>query len=434
MERLRVFVSIGLLSLALVISPAVQVAPAVAASSLTFVTLDFPGAVSTRARGVNNAGQVVGYYVDVAGRTHGFLYSGGTFTTLTINIPGVAIINSQATGINNLGQIVGTYDNHGFLLSGGAATTIDVPGARFTNPMGINDSGQIVGRYCDQCFFGIAKGFLYSGGTFQTIPNAPGALPGATDAEGINNAGQIVGAFETGDGRVHGYLLSGGAFTTIDFPGALGTYAFGINKSGQVVGMALYVSPTFFVHGFLFSGGTFTIIDPPGAVQIPYQDTTAAMGINDSGQIVGFYKDSTFKDHGYLASPFVKFAAFSANVAISNSKKQFAVGGQFTLGAGSSGINPMTQDVTIQVGGYSTTIPAGSFQADAYGNYFFQGTINGVQLAAAIQPQGGNAFGYAFGGQGADNMPTTNPVTVGLTIGNNTGSTSVNAVFQSGGD
>ncbi len=39
-------------------------------------TFDFPGAQHTRAFGINDAGEIVGEYVDSAGRTHGFI---GTF-------------------------------------------------------------------------------------------------------------------------------------------------------------------------------------------------------------------------------------------------------------------------------------------------------------------------------------------------------------------
>jgi uncharacterized membrane protein len=36
-------------------------------------TFDFPGARHTRAFGINDAGEIVGEYVDINGRTHGFL-------------------------------------------------------------------------------------------------------------------------------------------------------------------------------------------------------------------------------------------------------------------------------------------------------------------------------------------------------------------------
>jgi hypothetical protein len=62
-------------------------------------------------------------------------------------------------------------------------------------------------------------------------------LPGAffTPAEDINGAGQIVG-FNSSTGT-HGFLDTGRSFTQIDVPSATGgTVPTGINDSGQIVG------------------------------------------------------------------------------------------------------------------------------------------------------------------------------------------------------
>jgi probable HAF family extracellular repeat protein len=48
----------------------------VQSSALGVATFDFPGALQTRAFGINDAGEIVGEYVDSNGRIHGFL---GTF-------------------------------------------------------------------------------------------------------------------------------------------------------------------------------------------------------------------------------------------------------------------------------------------------------------------------------------------------------------------
>ena len=66
------------------------------------------------------------------------------------------------------------------------------------------------------------------------------------------------------------------SFTTIDVPGASLTEGFGINDSGQIVGDFFDATGS---HGFLDTGGSFTTIDVPGSV-------TQTRGINDSGQIV----------------------------------------------------------------------------------------------------------------------------------------------------
>src|SRR3954464_12873531 len=70
------------------------------------------------------------------------------------------------------------------------------------------------------------------------------------------------------------------SFTQIDVPGAFATEAFGINDAGQIVGGFTDSTGD---HGFLDTGGSFTQIDVPGA-SLPFPGTQA-FGINDAGQI-----------------------------------------------------------------------------------------------------------------------------------------------------
>jgi hypothetical protein len=74
-------------------------------------------------------------------------------------------------------------------------TTIDVPGARSTIPLGTNTAGQIVGW-----FDAVTRvdGFLTDGATFTTI-TVPSAA--ATRAFGINAAGRIVDQFRDAAGE-----------------------------------------------------------------------------------------------------------------------------------------------------------------------------------------------------------------------------------------
>ena len=71
-------------------------------------------------------------------------------------------------------------------------------------------------------------------------------------------------------------------FATIGPPGSYTAWASGINESGQIVGY-------YDGHGFLLSGGTYTRLDVPGS----YPDSTGASGINNAGQIVGSYLDAS---------------------------------------------------------------------------------------------------------------------------------------------
>jgi probable HAF family extracellular repeat protein len=72
-------------------------------------------------------------------------------------------------------------------------------------------------------------------------------------------------------------------YTRIDAPGATLTFPFGINNRGQVVGFYLDVNQV--RHGFLFANGVFTTIDHPLA-----SSDTQAHDLNDRGLVVGLYE------------------------------------------------------------------------------------------------------------------------------------------------
>jgi len=84
----------------------------------------------------------VGGYLDTSRMSHGFLLDKGNFTTL--DPPGAPF--TEALGIGASGNIVGHYastnGNQGFLLNKGAFTTISVPGSASTRAFGINATGQ----------------------------------------------------------------------------------------------------------------------------------------------------------------------------------------------------------------------------------------------------------------------------------------------------
>jgi probable HAF family extracellular repeat protein len=81
-------------------------------------------------------------------------------------------------------------------------------------------------------------------------------------------------------------------FTPLDVPGVTRTLAYGINKSGQIVGVYVDQSGT---HGFLYADGIFTPVDVPNA------PITEAQSINDRGQIVGYYQEQS-GTHGFVAT------------------------------------------------------------------------------------------------------------------------------------
>ena len=96
-------------------------------------------------QGINARGDTVGFY-----DTHGFLLQQGALTT--IDFPGA--FSTEAHGVNPTSDIVGLYNTpsglHAFLLHQGIFTAIDVgTGITNTAAFGINPQGNIVGVYTD---------------------------------------------------------------------------------------------------------------------------------------------------------------------------------------------------------------------------------------------------------------------------------------------
>jgi hypothetical protein len=217
--------------------------------------VNFPGSSQQSPFGVNDAGQIVGEYVDSAGVFHGYELSGVTYTA--INVPFSGATQTEAGGINNSGEIVGGWNGsgssqHAFTLIGGTYTSFDYPSAIQTFADGLNNNGDIVGWYVDTA--GVQHGFLLSGGTFTTIDP-----PGSTDtiAQGINDKGDIVGVYcptiacQQTDVGYQAFLLSGGTYTTLNVPvpGITASQAFGINNRGMIV--AIYIDGANLAHTFV---------------------------------------------------------------------------------------------------------------------------------------------------------------------------------------
>ena len=332
--------SVRLISLAAILSIFVLTRAALA-QSYTYETLDDPNGIGsayvisygggslyvtpggTYATGINNNGDIVGYYVTKKGPWcgpmgnsfmctnsewiihSGFLYSHGDYTALDNPVSPDTDLN----GINDSGDIVGlsdiVYDGSGvnsgggcFLYNGCSYTALNGPNSAWAatataidnNASDINDSGVIVGYYHDSSGF---HGFLYSAGSYTTLDDPDGV--GQTYATGISGSGVIVGYYYDSSGGAHGYLYDGSTYTTLDNPNGLGkTYAKGINDSGVIVG---YYSDSSGTHGFVYDGSTYTTIDDPNGVGQTY-----ANGINNGGEIVGYYHDSSGNSHGFLAT------------------------------------------------------------------------------------------------------------------------------------
>ena len=104
---------------------------------------------------------------------------------------------------------------------------------------------------------------------------------------GINASGQVVGDLPLSLGGLsHAFLYSRGSTTDLGTLGGVQSSALGINNSGQVVGWA--ATATQDIHAFLYRNGSMIDLGTLGG------DESIAWGINDGGDVVGhsFYAGS----------------------------------------------------------------------------------------------------------------------------------------------
>ena len=314
-----------------------------AAQTFNFVSIDVPcGACPngiarrTAAGGINPRGDIVGVYTDAVGKQRGFLLSGEQF--FNVDVPGAlagvtGTLPTVARGISPSGKIVGQY-------------TAPV------NPTVPIDSPE----YCPATgSAACTKGFLYRHGKFSTVlfPGHPGAVPGRITPDGnmygclhdydvmasmfsaawtrfgdtslTANGGELADSTQsfansmhggaTPDGHImvgfyvdmmtnhqHGYVLQDGVLQTYDVPNSTLTTIWDINPGQEMVGT--YKDSAGKQHGFVqYPDGSAPItLDVPSTP--PFNAVSSlAMGLNSGGAIIGQYTDTSGHTHGFLAVP-----------------------------------------------------------------------------------------------------------------------------------
>jgi hypothetical protein len=119
-------------------------------TSVDFPNLPEPDSALT---GINNLGEMVGCHSFCS---KGFHYDSETATFTSIDFPGAVL--TQPRDINDFGLIVGVFSDglelQGFLYDGTGFTVIQAPGAIVTNIFGVDNAGRIVGSYIVQASSG----------------------------------------------------------------------------------------------------------------------------------------------------------------------------------------------------------------------------------------------------------------------------------------
>jgi hypothetical protein len=128
----------------------------------------------------------------------------------------------------------------------------------------------------------------------------------------------------------------------------------------------------------------------------------------------------------------VPFSFSSAKLDIRDDSS-FDLNSKFTLGAGNDGINPLAESVKLQVGPFEVIIPAQSFHqlknGKKKGSYVFSGEIGSTSIAVQIVPLGDSSYQFKAEGSPVNTNAIANPVTITLTIGQDTGTTLAYADF-----
>ena len=237
-----------------------------------------PGVARTWCLGINDPGDMVGYYV-IGSSNRASLLAGGEYYSV---LPAGAT-SSTAYGINARGDIVGNYTAggvvHGFLLRHDEFITIDLEGPAMTHPRGINARGDIAGFYMTTPT-SPEQGFVLDRDGTVTDVRYPGAR--STTVSGINDNGDVTGPYTDASGGVHGFVRTeDGDFSPIDYPGAFSTTPQEIGANGTVVGYYYDNGTPRLSHGFVLRHGEFEQVDYPGASQ------TMIHGANTQGETCG---------------------------------------------------------------------------------------------------------------------------------------------------
>jgi len=264
-----------------------------------------------RLTGVNNHGQVVGwFYVDGGNpRNRGFIWSEDSGYQL-IGSPNTPPLNVYPEGIDDMGRIAVTANREfaQYMFQVARASTYDTvtgiwaehhPWTGCSSQMqAMSEGGWFCGELadldqngnCGSLFFE-AEGFV---GNIDGVSRIGTFSQWQNFAHDVNSNGDVCGEGYLADGvNVRGFIKEQGSEITV-LPGLGGSYAFayGINNLNEVVGWGYSAGDNFnFAAKWTDDSGDWEVknLDPGTLFSV-------ARDINDFGHIVGWYYDEDFSD------------------------------------------------------------------------------------------------------------------------------------------
>lgn len=233
---------------------------------------------------INKNGVVAGMSQSADARFTAVLWSDGKIASLGY-LPGGRF--SYAHGINDAGDVVGFgttsaagFTNRAFIWKSGKMTDLPTLGGRQSVAQAINNRSVVVGYAEDAT--GLSRPAMWTGGKAEALSELPGI------AYAINDAGQIVGQCKGLEAkRPEGYeavLWRGGAMVRLGTLGGANSQALGINEAGEIVGAAESADGK--THAFLWREGRMIDLN----ALAPAESNCVlekAHDINNRGQIAG---------------------------------------------------------------------------------------------------------------------------------------------------
>jgi uncharacterized membrane protein len=243
---------------------------------------------------INENGEMVGSApLGPEGENRALLLSNETVIELR-GLIGGSSPSAYPSAINNLTQITGTNEiygasgdlvTRGVLWEGGQITDLGVDQIPLASTLDINDRGQIVGVSISPEH--IERPFLWQAGSTSFLetetPACPVNLGGS--AQAINNNGVIVGSLSS---RAVMWQADGGGITPLESPFVQEvSAAVDVNDRGQVIGFGGDDTTS---TAFLWQADEVTVLLP-----LDYPQTFGAIpaSINNLGQIVGLTRLGT---------------------------------------------------------------------------------------------------------------------------------------------
>jgi probable HAF family extracellular repeat protein len=249
----------------------------------------FGGRLS-EALGFNDDGTVVGLYqtTESNGGAKNRIFLWKDSRMQRIDPPADAL--AGARDLNDNGQILlsNPHTGKGFLLSQGNFTELSLV------PAAVNESGQVVGTQG-------SSPALWHNGALTSLGTLPGQ-DGPGEATGINDQGQVVGTVgpRFGDGPRGGraFLWQNGQMKDLGTFGGPSSRALDINNRGEIIGDADTTESIQSEFGLAYRTQPFVYRDGKMHnlnAMLPFASgwrLFRVLDINDSGQIVGYAKQS----------------------------------------------------------------------------------------------------------------------------------------------